>query len=96
MEASHALITSVQMVVENTVGFDIQGLCKSVFISNTGSDDAKLYFNNISDSYYYLKAGAVLSINSEETEIIDDSIKIEFQSSANPLINIVKQTKTML
>lgn len=95
MEVTHSLKTSVQSVLENTTGFDIQVSCKSVFLSNTGDDDAKLYFNNIIDDYYFLKAGAVMSINSEQGEIVDDSIKIEFLSNNNPIINIVKQIKTM-
>jgi len=96
MEATHALITGVQSIIENTTGFDIKTKCKSVFISNTGEDAAKLFFNGITDSFYYLKPGATLAINSEETEIINDEIKIEFESNGDPIINIVKQIKTLL
>jgi len=97
MELTHELKNNAQAILANTFGYTITTECQSVMIDNNGSDDAKIYFNNDDVNYYLLKAGTALPIRTDnQHEILRDIMKIEFVTTVDPLINILKQNKTMI
>ena len=97
MELTHELKNQATSITATTNGFTIETNCHALIIDNNGQDDARIYFNEDNDNFYLLKAGTTLPIKTDnENEIIRDSIKIEFPSTQAPLVNIIKQTKSII
>ena len=97
MELTHELKNKAMSIVANTDEFTIETNCHALIIDNNGQDDVKIYFNGDNANYYLLMAGTTLPIKTDnENEIIRDTIKIEFTSTLSPLVNIIKQTKSII
>ncbi len=97
MELTHELKNKAMSIVANTGGFTIETGCHALIIDNNGQDDVRIFFNGDNDNYYLLKAGTTLPIKTDnENEVLGDTIKIEFASTQAPLVNIIKQTKSII
>jgi hypothetical protein len=96
MEITHELKNSAISLTGNT-DFVIQTNCHAMILDNNGQDDAKVYFNFDVNNFYLLKAGTSLPVRTDnENEIIRDILKIEFVTNVSPLVNVLRQNKTMI
>ncbi|RKY56401.1 MAG: hypothetical protein DRP93_01420, partial [Candidatus Neomarinimicrobiota bacterium] len=94
---AYGLYSSVVAVTADTTGFSVKTDCHAVFFNNLGDDDAKIYFNDDSTNYYPLKSGATYVEDAKaDTDQVSSTMKIVFETTASPLITIVKQTKQLL
>ena len=96
MEITHKIKTSAQSLSTGTAGFDIETNCHSLLIDNLGSDDVKVDFNH-EPTYYLLKSGSGLPLNVDGScELLRDVIKLEFVTETAPLVNILRQKKSII
>jgi len=97
MEATHKILSSVSSVIADMAGFTITTTCHALMLDNNGKDDAYVYFNDDAVNYYTLKAGASREFSTDNPrELIYDTVKITFPTTVDRLVNVVKQTKTLI
>jgi len=97
MNITHALKIKVEDVTASTGGFDIETNCQSVLYINTGEDKAKLFFNNNEVEFYEMQPGAILTIDvNGKSEMVNDKVKVFFESAKAPKLKILKQFKTII
>ena len=98
MKITHKALSAVSNITASMAGFTLTTMCHAIILDNVGDDDAKVYFNDDAVNYAVLKAGESIAFDNgnDFTSLLYDTIKITFDTTSDPIVNIQKQTKSLI
>ena len=97
MKITHKKKSTVTSIVNDMDDYSLETNCNSILLVNSGVDVAKVFMNNDDANFYTLEVDATLEIFVDEPDtLLMDIIKITFNTSIGSLINVLKQTKTLI
>ena len=97
MKITHKKKSTVTSIVADMDDYSLETNCNSILLVNSGVDVAKVFMNNDDANFYTLEVDATLEIFVDEPDtLLMDIIKITFNTSIGSLINVLKQTKTLI